>query len=253
MVVVVEEVFFGGGGGNNNIGGNGSSTGPTVNNSNGIYPYTNKYNTGTFGGPKQKGLVVVETINTTASIKPALIVNGALTITGVTGPNGYNISVPIASNQFFQNITSSSITTAGAADIAGPLTVQNTGIEVISGNIVANSGGLTVTGDIQAGGNVTAYSDKRVKENIEDIESPLEKIMKLHGVYFTRINNPRRQIGVIAQEVEEVLPEVVFTDESSNKNKSVAYGNIVALLIEGMKEQQKMIEELKSKHSDLSK
>ena len=67
--------------------------------------------------------------------------------------------------------------------------------------------------------------------------------MKMRGVYYTRKDIPGpRHIGVIAQEVEEVLPEVVLSDTTENKNKSVAYGNIVALLIEGMKEQQKIIE-----------
>jgi hypothetical protein len=57
-------------------------------------------------------------------------------------------------------------------------------------------------------------------------------------------NSAQRQVGVIAQEVEEVLPEVVLTDTTENKNKSVAYGNIVALLIEGMKAQQSTIDSL---------
>jgi cytoskeletal protein CcmA (bactofilin family) len=104
---------------------------------------------------------------------------------------------------------------------------------------------LAVSGDIYASGNVTAYSDVRAKENISTIDSALDKVMTLRGVYYTRkdISGPR-QVGVIAQEVEAVLPEVVMTD--SEGKKSVAYGNIVALLIEGMKEQQEMIKELKS-------
>ena len=98
---------------------------------------------------------------------------------------------------------------------------------------------------LTASGDITAYSDQRAKENIVTIDSPLDKIMKMRGVYYTRKDMPERKqrhIGVIAQEVEEVLPEVVLTDTTENKNKSVAYGNIVALLIEGMKEQQKIIE-----------
>ena len=103
--------------------------------------------------------------------------------------------------------------------------------------LIINTSGIT------ASGNVTAYSDVRAKENIVTIDSPLDKIMKMRGVYYTRKETPGpRQVGVIAQEVEEVLPEVVMTDTSEEKKKSVAYGNIVALLIEGMKEQQKQIE-----------
>jgi len=101
-------------------------------------------------------------------------------------------------------------------------------------------------GSIVAIGNVTAYSDARVKRNIVEIDSPLEKISQLRGVYYNRTDDsntsPARHVGVIAQEVERVLPEVVLTDSSEAKNKSVAYGNIVALLIEGMKAQQSTIE-----------
>jgi hypothetical protein len=115
------------------------------------------------------------------------------------------------------------------------------------GNLTLNS--IQATGDINAGGNitasgdVTAYSDARVKTNIIEIDSPLEKISQLRGVYYNRTDDTNiRHLGVIAQEVESVLPEVVFTDTSLAKNKSVAYGNIVALLIEGMKAQQSTIE-----------
>ena len=70
--------------------------------------------------------------------------------------------------------------------------------------------------------------------------------MKLRGVYYTRKNqeDKKRNIGVIAQEVEDILPEVVFTDDSEDKNKSVAYGNIIALLIEAIKEQNEQIKKL---------
>jgi hypothetical protein len=96
---------------------------------------------------------------------------------------------------------------------------------------------LTTTSDIYAGGEVTAYSDVRLKDNIVTIDSALDKIMRLRGVYYTRrdceLGIQKRHVGVIAQEIEEVLPEVVLQDGDM---KSVAYGNIVALLIEGFKE-----------------
>jgi hypothetical protein len=101
-------------------------------------------------------------------------------------------------------------------------------------------------GNVLATGNVTITSDARIKTNIVEIDSPLEKIMKMRGVYYNRTDDtnvsPVRHVGVIAQEVETVLPEVVLTDTSEAKHKSVAYGNIVALLIEGMKAQQSTIE-----------
>jgi hypothetical protein len=84
-----------------------------------------------------------------------------------------------------------------------------------------------------------AFSDKRVKTNITTIDSGLSLVNALRGVYYTRTdtNEPTlRHMGVIAQEIEQVLPEVVKTDTSQEQMKSVAYGNIVAVLIEGIKE-----------------
>jgi hypothetical protein len=95
-------------------------------------------------------------------------------------------------------------------------------------------------------GNITAYSDLSLKEDIQIIPDALNKLKTLRGVTFTRNDiedKVKRHTGVIAQEVETVLPEAVMTDEKGIK--SVAYGNMVGLLIEAMKEQQKQIEELK--------
>ena len=113
------------------------------------------------------------------------------------------------------------------------------------GTIVGNAGvsfdTLNVTGHIVATGDVTAYSDRRFKHNIRTIENPLEIVNKLRGVYFEK--DGRNSTGVIAQEAEDVFPEVVHT--SPDGLKSVAYGNIVGLLIEAIKAQQEQIEELK--------
>ena len=98
--------------------------------------------------------------------------------------------------------------------------------------------GVDVTGDLTATGDVTAYSDRRLKRNIETINKPLDIVNALRGVKFEK--DGRHSTGVIAQEVEEVLPEVVHTD--ADGMKSVAYGNITGLLIEAIKEQQKQID-----------
>ena len=111
---------------------------------------------------------------------------------------------------------------------------------------VDNSGNFTATG------NVTAYSDVRLKENIQALENSLDKVMRLRGVSYTRKDNGSHEIGVIAQEVEEVIPEFVHISDgiAEDKNalsdvKSVDYGRIVCVLIEAIKEQQAQIEELK--------
>jgi hypothetical protein len=98
------------------------------------------------------------------------------------------------------------------------------------------------TGDFTATGDVTAYSDERLKRNIETINKPIDIVNALRGVKFEK--DGRHSTGVIAQEVEKVLPEVVHTD--ADGMKSVAYGNVVGVLIEAIKEQQKQIDWLTS-------
>ena len=103
--------------------------------------------------------------------------------------------------------------------------------------------------DFTSGGNVTAYSDARLKENVVTINNALDKTLKLRGVYYNRIGEvERHRVGVIAQELKEILPEVVISNidpETKQDTLSVDYGNITALLIEAIKEQQIQIDELK--------
>jgi hypothetical protein len=110
-----------------------------------------------------------------------------------------------------------------------------------------HSGNFNVTGNITATGNVTAFSDVRLKEDIRTIDNAMDKIVQITGYTFTRsdLDDDKRYAGVIAQEVQHVLPEVV--EKSEDGMLSVAYGNLVALLIEGMKEQKKEIDDLKKR------
>jgi hypothetical protein len=98
--------------------------------------------------------------------------------------------------------------------------------------------GLNVSGDIVATGNVTAFSDERLKTNIRTVPAALSLVQTMRGVFFDKDGKPN--VGVIAQEMEAVLPEVVHDGDY----KSVAYGNIVGVLIEAIKEQQAQIDEL---------
>ena len=91
---------------------------------------------------------------------------------------------------------------------------------------------LDVTGDMYATGNIAAYSDKRAKSDIQKIENALDKIEQLNGYTFSM--NDKRYTGVIAQEVLPVLPEAVTGSEDTNY--AVAYGNMIGLLIEAIKE-----------------
>lgn len=106
----------------------------------------------------------------------------------------------------------------------------------------------TLSDTIWCRGDIIAFSDARVKTNIQRIEDPIAKVMAIRGVTFTRTDvedKEKRHAGVIAQEVLEVLPEVV-TQNKDNGHYSVAYGNLSALLIEAIKEQQQQIEELRA-------
>jgi hypothetical protein len=109
---------------------------------------------------------------------------------------------------------------------------------------------LTVSGSIYATNDIIAYhsSDKRLKDNIELISKPIEKVKQINGVSFDwndKSEHTGHDIGVIAQEIEAVLPELVRTRDDGYK--AVRYEKIVALLIEAVKEQQLQIDELKSK------
>lgn len=117
------------------------------------------------------------------------------------------------------------------------------------GTIVGLTGTLDVTGNITATGEVTAYSDRRFKHNISTVENALDKVVALRGVNYKK--DDRYSMGVIAQEVEEVIPEVVYTD--ADGMKSVAYGNIVGVLIEAIKEQQQQITALQAQIDELKK
>ena len=106
-------------------------------------------------------------------------------------------------------------------------------------------------GNVVAAGDVTAYSDLRVKENIITIENALDKTLALRGVYYNRTDteDKRKKIGVIAQEVEVVAPELVTRMEDDMLN--VSYGNMAGLFIEAIKEQQAQIESQKTEIEEL--
>jgi hypothetical protein len=93
-------------------------------------------------------------------------------------------------------------------------------------------------------GTVTASSDIRLKSDIEGITGAVDKVKAIRGVTFKKNGDDKRHVGVIAQEVEAVLPEAVLTAQDDIGSKSVAYGNMVGLLIEAIKEQQAQIESL---------
>ena len=98
--------------------------------------------------------------------------------------------------------------------------------------------------NLTCSGDITSSSDARLKENVVTVDSALDKVSNLRGVYYNKIGETERKLGVIAQEVEAVIPEVVSSDIDGMK--SVAYANMVGLLIEAIKELKAEINELKS-------
>jgi hypothetical protein len=157
-------------------------------------------------------------------------------------------------------VTSSGVTSVGVAagnGLTGGGTVTTTGtltLNVVGGNGIsvaadsvtmsgAYSGNFTVTGAITATGDVTAYSDDRLKTDVVTIDGAMDRVSAIRGVNFTRISDGSRSTGVVAQELKAVLPEAVHTDE--NGVHHVAYGNVVGLLIEAVKELKAEIEALK--------
>jgi len=109
-------------------------------------------------------------------------------------------------------------------------------------------------GDFFARGDITAFaslSDRQLKENIENIPNALEKVSKINGVTFNYIGSKESMTGVIAQEVQEVLPEVIYetVDNTREDGRALAvrYGNMIGLLIEAIKELKAEVEQLKNK------
>lgn len=110
---------------------------------------------------------------------------------------------------------------------------------------------LEVSGSIRASGAVLSNSDERLKENIYIIDNALSRVSQIEGVYFDWKDGGDRQVGVIAQQVEKVLPEVVSKDK--NSYLSVDYSKIVPLLIEAINEQSNNIKDLEDRISKLEK
>jgi len=155
------------------------------------------------------------------------------------------------SGSFSGNVTASARTalSAGAGisynNSTGVITCTiDTPAEVGLGNLSNN--GNNLSGSFTATGNVTAFSDERLKENVETIEGALDKVSQMRGVtynYKSELNDGQRGTGVIAQEMQQVMPEVVQDGEYL----SVAYGNIVGVLIEAVKELKEELNKCKCK------
>jgi hypothetical protein len=128
------------------------------------------------------------------------------------------------------------------------LTNSRLGIGTTSPSAKLEVNGAVSGVSIKASDDIVAYSDARIKGDVKLIEDSLNKIQQINGVTFIRTDkghDNRRHAGVIAQEVEAVLPEVVHINVETGM-KSVAYGNLNALLIEAIKELSNKVTELEN-------
>lgn len=198
----------------------------------------------------------------------ALTVNNTATITGQTD---------ITSTTASTNTTSGALRVSGGVGISGALHVGGSGnftgvnssglvsITLATGTAlnvtstqastsrttgaVTVAGGVGIQGSLNVGGDVTAYasSDKKLKNNITNIPNALTKVSAINGVTFDwneLSDKTGSDVGLIAQEVESVLPQVVTTRDDGIK--ALRYEKVVPLLVEAIKELQKRVEQLES-------
>jgi hypothetical protein len=169
--------------------------------------------------------------------------NQAQFITYVTG-TGSTSGLGVTTTGLVFNPSSNSLG-IGTTNPTSKLTVQ--------GNISV-SGFSTFGSDVFVAGIITATdydsaSDIRLKENIQKIDNPIDKIIRIEGVTFDWKSNNKSSMGVIAQNIEKVLPQLVHGEDS----KTVNYNGIIGLLIECVKTQQEQIDNLNRRLDDLSK
>ena len=121
----------------------------------------------------------------------------------------------------------------------------------------SNRFSLDSSGNLVVASNVTAYgspSDIKLKEDIEVIDNAVDKVKQLKGITYTLKSDGKKLTGLIAQDLEKVLPEAVYTAEdleTKEEHLAIRYGNTVGLLVEAIKEQQEQIETLTAKVKEL--
>ena len=201
------------------------------------------------------------TITTTGAITGGSLVADNITIDGTEiDLSSGSLTVDVADDINLDADGGTIVFKDGGTEIA-LLALDNSGFfDILSSvsdadiRIRGNDGGSTITAltfDMSEAGaatfnnDVTAFSDARLKDNIETLENGLQKIEQLRGVTYTRDN--KESIGVIAQEVEKILPEIVKTADDEMGTKSVDYSRITAVLIEAVKELSAKVQELESK------
>ena len=175
-------------------------------------------------------------------------ITGDLTVTGII--NG-SLTGSIENAVTASYIDYSNIANTPTIPTNNNQLTNGAGYTTYTSNQATNTTSNVTFNTVNATGDITAFasSDERLKDNIQTIPNAVEKVQQIKGVSFdwngNQTNHSGHDIGVIAQDIEKVLPEIVATRDDGYK--AVRYEKIVALLIEAVKEQQLQIDELKSK------
>jgi hypothetical protein len=141
-------------------------------------------------------------------------------------------------------------TSGGGQGVRGGSSTAN-GIGVVGYNnaggfAIQSQGDMRVYGNLYVQGNVIPFSSRRLKTNIEPMQGALDKVERLRGVTFNWNETGKPDIGLVAEEVAEVVPEVVGYEKNGVDVQGVDYSRLTALLIEAVKEQQAEIKQLQS-------
>jgi hypothetical protein len=183
------------------------------------------------------GDTMTGTLTNTASVN----VNGSIMV-GYGGVGRFQIQNGASGNAGYAEFVNPGGTRIGYIGFGSGTNSINYVAEA-SGNNHNFTGNILVSGNVVASGNVTAFSDERLKTDIVRIDGALDKVDELMGVLYTRKDTGERGTGLIAQHVERVLPEGVQHGEYL----SVAYGNLVGLLVEAIKELRQEVQDIKTK------
>lgn len=163
------------------------------------------------------------------------------------------ISVNNAANYFVLGMgkLAGSVAGAGGGGGGGGYSLPVASTSTLGGVKIDGTTIGIVNGVISVIGGVPAVSDRNIKTNITTITDPLSKIKELHGVHYKLISTGQQGAGIIAQDLEKVLPELVHTN--ANGVKSVLYGNMAGLFVEAIKALEQQVQELKQEISELKK
>jgi hypothetical protein len=217
-------------------------------------------------GSTRNGSLITNTHQFTGSV----LITGSLTLTGslvvgsvipsaLSGENTLTVGLPSAGGvgeggQILLQASGGLYTSASMIDTYQNkfrlLRGSNTSSDAEIFNADLQTKLITTGGGLTVGGTFTENSSIRYKKDIFTITSSLDTISKLRGVTYTKIETGLKEIGLVAEEVNEIIPELIQYD-SNNQPDSVAYPRIVALLIEAIKELKTEVDELKQKYENL--